>query len=93
MTRRKRLAIIIALVLVCVVLSLFSCSSEPIAEDSNSEATAETTSNTVQGLVLLCDYGSQAIMYDPETRVIYVVVYGGGTGISPMYNADGTLKL
>lgn len=31
------------------------------------------------------------IMYDNETNVEYIRLKGNNTGISPLYNADGTL--
>lgn len=100
MTRRKRLAIIIALGLICV-LSLSACASVPvpITVGSSIEATAEAATNTVQGLVVLdsiaiSKISSQRIMYDPETKVMYVLIVNGeGAAMSPLYNSDGTLKL
>ena len=40
----------------------------------------------------------QCMMYDPETKVLYsLIVYNaqgqGGITLSPLYNADGTLRL
>ena len=98
MTRRKRLAITIALVLVCV-LSLFSCSSVPATVDSSTETTAEAATDTVQALAVLGSigygkFGHQDILYDPETKVMYVLIINGeGAAMSPLYNPDGTLKL
>lgn len=40
------------------------------------------------------DYDNQKIYYDKDTRVMYVFVkIGKAGGLSPLYNADGTLRL
>lgn len=36
-------------------------------------------------------YTNYSIVYDYETRVMYIIEYRGG--ISPLYNADGTLRV
>lgn len=54
----------------------------------------------IQGTNLVCIGTSitfstgYALYYDKSTKVMYMFVkHGYGAGLTPMYNADGTLKL
>ena len=89
MTKRKLLAIIIALML-CI--SLCACEQE----------TSETElADSSLGKFVILEEGAlndsglyQYIMYDPDTMVMYTFLDGyhaGGPIV--MYNADGTLKI
>lgn len=88
MTKRRMLAMIIALV-ICVSLS--ACSGEKSDGDVQSKF----------GTFIVVEEGSiedsgvyQYIMYDSDTMVMYSFLEGyrcGGPTV--MYNADGTLKL
>lgn len=88
MTKRRMLAIIIALV-ICVSLS--ACSSEK--SDSDVQPKLGTFIVVEKGSIGDSDI-YQYIMYDPDTMVMYSYldgIYGGGPTV--MYNADGTLKI
>ena len=88
MTKRRMLAMIIALVM-CVSLS--ACSSEKSDSDVQSEF---GTFIVVEEELTKDSEVYQYIMYDPDTMVMYSYLeghYGGGTTV--LYNADGTLKL
>lgn len=88
MTKRRMLAMIIALVM-CVSLS--ACSSEK--SDSDAQSEFGKFIEVEEGLAKDSDV-YQYIMYDPDTMVMYSYLegdYGGGTTV--LYNADGTLKL
>lgn len=83
MTRRRILAIIIALVIMCV--SLVGCGVA-------NEEVAPTNGRFVKVSDEFFD-GPNAIVvfYDSETMVMYMTAGGKNHGFSPLYNADGTL--
>lgn len=86
MTKRRMLAMIIALIM-CVSLS--ACSGRK----SESESKFGTFIVVEKAYIEDPDI-YQYIMYDPDTMVMYSFLYGyrcGGPVV--MYNADGTLKL
>lgn len=88
MTKRRMLAMIIALVM-CVSLS--ACSIEKSDSDVQSEF---GTFIVVEEELTKDSEVYQYIMYDPDTMVMYSYLeghFGGGTTV--LYNADGTLKL
>ena len=92
MTKRKMLAMIIALVM-CVLLSGCSGEKTDLADLDYQPKSAGTfivvESGSIEGT---CIY--QYIMYDPVTMVMYTYVdrYRNG-GLTVMYNADGTKRL
>lgn len=88
MTKRRMLAMIIALVM-CVSLS--ACSGgEP---DSDVQSKVGTFIVVEKGKIGDADV-YQYIMYDPDTMVMYSYLDGyKGGGPTVMYNADGTLKI
>lgn len=91
MTKRRRLAMIIALVM-CVSLS--ACSGGE-TESTESDVKFEV------GKFIIVEEGQlddtqlyQYIMYDPETMVMYTFISGFKSGgPTVMYNADGTPKI
>lgn len=95
MATRRILAIIIALTLVLgILVCLSGCSKTKEFE--------HLTDNEFGGLVAIArqnnfidDYVfDQYILYDPDTLVMYVMIYGAdGASMSILYNADGTPKL
>lgn len=88
MTKRRMLAMIIALVM-CVSLS--ACSGEK--SDSDVQSKFGTFIAVEKGLTEDSDV-YQYIMYDPDTMVMYSYLEGHQSGgLTVMYNADGTLKL
>lgn len=88
MTKRRMLAMIIALVM---SVSLSACSSEK--SDSDVQSEFGTFIEVEKGLVKDSRV-HQHIMYDPDTMVMYSYLDGnGGGGTTVLYNADGTLKL
>ena len=88
MTKRKMLAMIIALVM-CVSLLAAFC--------KKSDSDVQSKSGTfilVEEEVIRGSYVDQYIMYDPDTMVMYSYLeHERGSGLTVMYNADGTLKL
>lgn len=81
MTKRRMLAMIIALVM-CVSLS--ACSSEK--SEFGTFIVVEEGTTKGSGVY-------QYIMYDPDTMVMYSYLkYGRSGGATVLYNADGTLK-
>jgi len=109
----KKFFAVVTLLGVCAFLLSGCCSSTVTTTDSGVEkpeqmATAVPTKAppTVDTFVIInykqiFSNTTQYIMYDPETMVMYSVLYssiqfnGPGVGIShsPMYNADGTLRI
>ena len=88
MTKRRMLAMIIALVM-CVSLS--ACSSEK--SDSDVQSESGTFIVVEEGMTKGSDV-YQYIMYDPDTKVMYSYLKKGNSGgTTVLYNADGTLKL
>ena len=88
MTKRKMLAMIIALVM-CVSLS--ACYGR--------EQSSKSSKSSKFGTFIVVENGTlgdvyQYIMYDPDTMVMYSYLDGRvGGGLTVMYNADGTLKI
>lgn len=88
MTKRKMLAIIIALVM-CVSLLTAFCKKSDLDVQSKSGTFILVETGSISG-----SYLDQYIMYDPDTMVMYSYLGGSHSGgITVMYNADGTLKL
>ena len=88
MTKRKMLAIIIALIM-CV--SLLACSGRE--SDSDVQSKFGTFIVVKKGLIKGTAV-DQYIMYDPDTMVMYSYLdENKGGGFTVMYNADGTLKI
>ena len=88
MTKRRMLAMIIALVM-CV--SLCACSAE---EQSKADIDSKTGTFIVVAEGDTGSYTDQTIMYDPDTMVMYTHLDGSYSGaMSVIYNSDGTFKL
>lgn len=75
--------IILVLLIIAMVLCFLSCI---IVKDADIE-----TCNIVMLERVSDGHASYTIMYDRYTKVMYVANYQGG--ITPLYNADGTLRL
>ena len=94
MATRRILAIIIALTLVLgTLICLSGCSKTEEFELTESEigglVAISKQDDFIDGYVF-----DQYILYDPDTFVMYVMIYGGnGSSMSILYNADGTPKL
>jgi hypothetical protein len=87
---------ILALLLICVILifSLVGCGK------SYREATAPNETDVGKGYFTTVKYWGGGggidyyIVYANDTKVMYFLVSGGYTsGITPLYNADGTLQI
>lgn len=100
MTKRRNLAIIIALAM-SVLLS--ACDG---TTNSNSDQETKAEIEFEPFVMLDGEYNIekngfdkgyyQYILYDPETKVMYTLIWchaRGETGITVIYNADGTPKL
>ena len=94
MATRKILAIIIALALLLgILVCLSGCSDTEEFELTDNEmgglVAISRQENFIDGYVF-----DQYILYDPDTLVMYVMIYGAkGSSMSILYNADGTPKL
>ena len=89
MTKRKKLAVIIALSL-CI--SLCACSAETPSYETDDQSVFKTFTVVAEGNV--GSYAAQTIMYDPDTQVMYSYFDGSYAGcVTKLYNADGTYKL
>ena len=92
MTKRRMLAMIMALIVVCSMLS--ACTSEEGSTD-------DLVNDSYEGLVLVekntIEHSSwhYYIVYDKQTQVMYLFMASGANrgGLTVMYNADGTPKL
>jgi len=92
MTKRKVLAMIIALML-CATLC--ACGT------TNSGTTSADSTDVSFGKFVVLEKGKidnsklyQYIMYDPDTMVMYTFLNGNKCGgPTVMYNADGTVKV
>ena len=88
MTKRKMLAMIIALVM-CVSLLTACCKKSDLDVQSKSGTFILVEEEVIRG-----SYVDQYIMYDPDTMVMYSYLENEhAAGLTVMYNADGTLKL
>lgn len=81
---------ILAIGLICIIiLGLTACDSNIVDMDKvldtpdSSLAEFEVVDNTFYGVILA----------DKTTNVLYYWISGSAGGITPLYNADGTLKL
>lgn len=88
---KKRL-LIVALVVVMVVLA--GCGT------THQEATGQTESNTSDDFgngyfTAIAEWDSYQIVYANDTKVKYLIFDSGmyRFGITPLYNADGTLQI
>ena len=81
---------ILTIGLICImILGLTACDSNIVDMDKvldtpdSSLAEFEVVDNTFYGVILV----------DKTTNVLYYWISGSAGGITPLYNADGTLKL
>ena len=87
--------IILILILCIAAAMLYGCSS------SYEEANANPDSYFSKGYFTVVkswdggvDYPTEHIVYANDTKVMYYVFHGNHTGgITPLYNADGTLQI
>lgn len=81
---------LLAFMIVCIMcLSLFGCTT-------HDTETHETLFDQFVVIDTVTDftYGSFYTTYDKDTMVeYYIIISGHRAGISPVYNADGTLKI
>ena len=91
----RKCILVIALIIICSLI-LSACGS------STTEAVELDPGPEIHGLVQIGEEQQfkpqlyQCVMYDPETKVMYTLIYynsRGGITLSPLYNADGTLRL
>lgn len=71
----------IIVVMALLSLSLVGCSN------NNPTGFTEIESGTISPVT------KYTIMYNNKTKVEYIYLRGNNSGISPLYNADGTLKI
>lgn len=91
---KKKIALI--LILCIAVTMLCSCSSS-----SYEEANTNPNNYFSKGYFTVIkswdgglDYPTEHIVYANDTKVMYYVFHGNHTGgITPLYNADGTLQI
>lgn len=76
---KKRITALFVAILFCF-LFLTGCGSDDKPSCLECAEYGQGPSGTVYG-----------VYYDLETKVMYIISYHGG--MSPMYNADGSLKL
>ena len=88
---RKRIYMIIAIVTIMLIMALCLVACGDTKDDYGFN---------IQGTNLVCigttnSFSSEyALYYDKDTKVMYMFVkHGYGAGLTPLYNADGTLKL
>ena len=92
MNKRKILAIIIVLIM-CLALSACTC-EENTTEEPKKPVPAAFIEITAYRLETTYEMIYQYIFYDPETMVMYSYIeQSDGAAITPMYNADGTLRI
>ena len=87
----KKIYMIIAIVMIMLIMAicLVACGN-----------TADNYGFNIQGTNFVCIgtsstfNGGYMLFYDKSTKVMYLFVkHGYGAGFTPLYNADGTLKL
>ena len=83
----KKQFILISIILTLIVFMFSSCESQDIFTDTYFNRVYAEYDCTYDGSVT---GGPYAIIYDTETKVMYFVSDGK---MSPLYNADGSLKL
>lgn len=89
---RKKIYMIIAIVEITLIMAicLVACGN---TGNNNYGFNIQGTNLVCIGTKSTFKYG-YALYYDKSTKVMYMFVkHGYGAGLTPMYNADGTLKL
>lgn len=94
---KKKIVMIIAL---CLTMLLVGCSDKNETSDANKQS---ENKNYYENKNYLIHISTETIgvnvhisyLYDKETKVMYMIVYSykEGLSITPLYNADGTLRL
>ena len=85
---KKKLLAFIATCMMC--LSLIGCTATHNTENHDTLFDQFVVIDEVTDF----EYGSFYITYDKDTMVeYYIILSGHRAGISPVYNADGTLKI
>lgn len=88
---KRKIFMIIAIIAIIAILTicLVSCENE-----------SDTYGFNIKGTNLVClgtasSFSSKSVLYyDKDTKVMYMFVkHVYGAGFTPLYNADGTLKL
>ena len=99
--KKNIMRITMILLLLATMISLSACGS------NTSNDSVEPDPETYNGFVIVSSQDISGkcvntkyltIMYDPDTLVMYSVTFGGARSattsqLTPLYNADGTLKL
>lgn len=94
--------LVISLVLCILIFSLAGCGNKTNYQESNEAVTSIThDSNGYFTVVREWDgkvYNTYQIVYANDTKVMYLISYNnsynqGAYGITPLYNADGTLQI
>lgn len=87
----KKRIIMTAVVLVTSLMILTSCSNMTYDKAANVH---EDYGNGYFTIIKKWNNGMYRIVYANDTGVEYMIVAGGNIfGITPLYNADGTLKI
>lgn len=79
---------IIIVIMTLLALSLVGCSNNNLTGEN------ERFTKIEEGPFSFFTTGTKyIILYDNETHVEYICLKGNGSGMSPLYNADGTLMI
>lgn len=89
---KKKLALLMTFII--LTLSLFGCGStyqESIEPNDNTVGKGYFTTVEEWGSNMTYTYH---VVYANDTKAMYFIIKGGqGVGITPLYNADGTLQI
>lgn len=95
MNLKKFFVALILLVMTTCLLSGCNSTTSTVSDDKKAPHTVSTFVTISRESLTIAGELNQAIVYDPETMVMYTVIfrYKHGVSTTPMYNPDGTLRL
>ena len=82
---------------ILLTISMLFCLCSCVASDTTEYETEEIETDSIIDFIHISNDGRLSFYYDRDTKVIYVIVHKGnssgiGYAMSPLYNADGTLR-
>lgn len=92
----RKLSFIAIILMVALISAVWLTSCDDDIDSITYDIPAENNIDTYFTEVIECNTtgGYTRILYDNDTKVMYLVVCeNGGRAITPLYNADGTLKI
>lgn len=92
----RKLSFIVTILMVALISGIWLSACDDDMTSMTYDPPTENNIKTYFTEVMECNTtgGYTRILYDNDTKVMYLVVCeNGGRAITPLYNADGTLKI